>query len=261
MDTMRDPHVVALCYRLATNQEVEFSNPSPRDWEVEEFRLRLEAGQARVEMKKHYASADEAKRHVEPFLRSWELDTALREGRSEIRFEYVRPEIVDRNPPPPSPPGTPVRITATATMNTEATLVRRIIKRAYPTPPQAFVASPDVETMWYRYEGYQKGREPLGAMAYFCLTLLERKSGGRDDAATQYRINRQVLGKLGALTSAAGDERTARKFTEESRPHTPAEAAWIESAVRAIIRRVGEYAAAPGEQHPEITMADLPRLS
>lgn len=126
--------------------------------------------------------------------------------------------------------------------------------------------SPDVDTMWHRYEGYLEGREPLAAMAYACLTLLEASAGGRDrarnGAANRYRIEVDVLQTLGRLSSSVGDKETARKFKglSERRPHTGAERAWMEAAVKALIRRAGEWAFDPGASRPQITMSDLPKL-
>lgn len=37
----------------------------------------------------------------------------------------------------------------------------------YPDPPKLFILTPDVETLWHRYEGYLQGKEPLSSMAYF----------------------------------------------------------------------------------------------
>src|SRR5262249_16682506 len=136
----------------------------------------------------------------------------------------------------------------------------KITRAAYPKPPVSFVASPDAETMWFRYDAYRKGREPLGAMAYACYTLLEASTGGgrgvRRKVAKKYAISDDVLDKLVYLATKVGDERTVRKFTaRKPRPHTPAEITWVQSAVCALIRRVGELAAAPGQVQRQITLA------
>ena len=125
------------------------------------------------------------------------------------------------------------------------------------------MVSLDVETMWHRYEGYLAGREPLAAMAYFCLTVLQGSAGGRDEAAEQFGISGRVLDTLGRLTTEIGDDETARKRTHGSewRPHTRAERAWIEAAVKALIRRAGEWASDPEAPGPQLTMNDLPKLA
>lgn len=147
--------------------------------------------------------------------------------------------------------------------------VSRAVERAssYPALPENFVASPDVETMWQRYEQYVQGREPLPSMAYFCLTVLETsarnvhgKGGNREKALRTYAVQDKVLGKLGELTARLGDAGTARKAGGAGRPLTSVERDWIERCLRALIRRVGEKAADPQGNFDRITMADLPQL-
>jgi hypothetical protein len=70
------------------------------------------------------------------------------------------------------------------------------------------------------------GRGELTDAAYFCLTLLERRAGGRAEAADEFAIHPTVLSKLGYLTSdEVGDARGARKVSRKSsmRPHTAME--------------------------------------
>lgn len=157
---MRDPHVVALYYRLETDPSLIFKNPQPLDQDVDEFTLRLADGVLTCTMKEHYASAEEAKAVVAPFLRAWELDFALVQGQRELRFIYQKDEIIDRDPPPP---GMPQVIQVSAAIAAEAAMQvsAYISRREYPAPPTRFTASPDVETLWHRYEGYKQGHEPL----------------------------------------------------------------------------------------------------
>jgi hypothetical protein len=97
-------------------------------------------------------------------------------------------------------------------------------------------------------------------MVYFCLTVIEAKAGGRDQAVKLYRISKEVLSKLGELTSERGDAKTARKMKQGKTltPLSPTESSWINAAVKAIIRRVGEIDLDP--TLPDITMNDLPTL-
>ena len=79
---------------------------------------------------------------------------------------------------------------------------------------------PDVLTMFHRYQGYLENREPLPAMAYFCLSMLERYlCAGRKKAATKYAIDFEVLREVGNLAANKGGPETARK----------AQRAWIGS--------------------------------
>ena len=97
-------------------------------------------------------------------------------------------------------------------------------------------------------------------MAYFVLTVLEMH-GGRRKAAVRFGIAGPVLSTVGHLSSKTGDVTTARKADAAARPLTSQETQWLEAAVPAIIRRVGEVAAVGSAATPTpLTMADLPPL-
>jgi hypothetical protein len=122
------------------------------------------------------------------------------------------------------------------------------------------VVSPDVETLWRRYEGYLEGKEPISSMANFCLTLVKQRGSGRKGAAKLLGIAFDVLRKLDELAATKGDEKTARKVPRGGfTSYTPREVRWMEAAVRAIIRRLGELPAGRDGQ-PTVTIADLPAL-
>jgi hypothetical protein len=130
-----------------------------------------------------------------------------------------------------------------------------VTRRAYPEPPHGFAVSPDVETLWNRYEQHVEGREPLAGMAYACFTFVTKViAQSESDAAERLNISSNVLRRLSALSGGKGQ----RKYPSAG-PYSPQEATWVEAAIRLLIRRVGE--AACGE-HPlqQITMADLPKL-
>lgn len=256
---MQDPHVVALLYKIETIATVRFDDPPAVEDETDAFRLRLEKGKATFELKDHFSSVEDARNTVDSFIRSWELDIALRFGRQEIKFVFEDAEVIDRNP---HSPGSPLVIQTIGINSEEAFGVPTIIvsRREYPTPPRHFRVNPDVDTLWQRFEGYTQGREPLLSMAYFCLTLIETRAGGRKEAEKLHRIHIDVLSKLGNLTANSGDENTARKIRKTSTlvPVTKAETRWIEAAIKAIIRRVGEINSNTSLQI--ITMSDLPNI-
>ena len=140
----------------------------------------------------------------------------------------------------------------------------------YPAPPSDIALSPEAETMYHRYMGYRQRQEPLPAMAYFCLSMLEdppagnsreRKINGnkRKVAAKKYRIDEGVLNKIGELSSKRG-EVDARKREGTDLPLSSAERSFLDRAVKAIIRRVAEWEHAPGDNLPELSWSDLPPL-
>jgi hypothetical protein len=259
---MRDPHVVALSYRLETDASLIFTDPPPLDHDTDEFTLHLANSVLTCPMKAHYASPDQARAVVEPTLKAWELDTALRHGRRELWFVYDNVEVIDRHPPPE---GQVRMVAAAGEINVAGRVSLLLVRREYPPPPARFAVSPDVETLWRRYEGYVQGREPLPGMAYVCQSFIEKVlASGRSDAAQKYHIALEVLRTLGNLHSRRGDLMSRRKLERERDRHepplTPAEIAWMEAAVRGLIRRIGEYAADPTAPWPTLSMHDLPPL-
>ena len=261
---MRDPHVVALNYRLETGPQLAFHDPTSVKTDTAAFTVRLDNGQLRVGMKGHFATAEAACRAVQPYLTSWEIASALQRGPGAIRFVFEKADVVDREPPPPGVirGHLAVRLESIG-LTSVGTVLRRTLTR-YPDPPSAFVASPDVVAMWDRYEGYLAGKEPLPAMAQYCLDTVEKSTGvpqsRRQAAASRYAIEYDVLQHLAYLTADVGDARTGGKGGNVDRPHTPAEIAWMYAVVKRLIQRVGEWAADPNAKWPKITMTDFPSL-
>jgi hypothetical protein len=262
---MRDPHVVVLFYRLETDSSLIFDHPKAIDHDINECTLRLADGMLTCKMKGHYATAAEARAPVDLYLRNWELAEALSHGRRMLWFTFDKAGIIDRDPPPP---GIPPVIQATSIESVEAVDQVTVVltQPHYPEPPTRFTASPDVETLWRRYEGYVQGREPLPGMAYVCQSFIEKVlARGRPDAAKKYHIEREVLRTLGNLHSHRGDLMSRRKLEHEQDRHepplTPQEITWMETAVRMLIRRLGEHAADPTAPGPMLSMRDLPPLS
>lgn len=81
-----------------------------------------------------------------------------------------------------------------------------------------------------------------------------KESGGKA-AAKRYSVSD---GKLGELTERRGDPMTAKKMDASLVPHTRREIEWIETTVKAAIKRVAEVAA--GVTVKQIEMSDLPSL-
>lgn len=258
---MREPHVVTLNYQLVPVERVTFATQAaPVEAEAEGFTMRLAGDSLVVEMLAHRATEEEARAVVEPYLQAWEISHALAfGGEPDFCFEFVRGEIVDRDPPPPE---TPQTIEASASLHIRLMLsaTASVERGSLPAPPSSFVVDADVETLWTRWRTYREGREPLQGMAYFVLTVLAMH-GGRRKAAARFGIAGPVLSTLGHLSSKTGDVTTARKADAAARPLTSQETKWLEAAVLAIIRRVGEVAAAGSTTSlTKLTMADLPPL-
>lgn len=236
------------------------------------FRMTLDGGVVTFSMKAHHVTEESARQSVEGYLRAWELDVALQYDSYQLWFVFVRSKIVDRHPAPAPPLGTPqtVRLETVASSSSVASVALVVHRRQYPRPPSSFVADTDTSTMWEQYERYKQGRDRLLPMAYSCLSRLEYrarnhpgKKAPRIKAASMYRVDHKVLDKLGELTTNLGDELEARKLSPQSQLHAPTaeEVKWIESALKLLIRRAGQYAADPQKNWPLLTMANLPNLT
>ncbi len=260
---MNDPIVESLNYILKTSDEISFDNPPILEEEFTSFKLRLENGSLNVEMKNNCATEDQARSFVDPYLKAWELDYFLTFGRKEFWFEFINSKIVDRNP-------TIVEGSNTVRVNISASIISfsglsatvHVTRNKYPLPPKKIKYSPDVESLIKRFEGFQNGKEPLLSMAYFCLTIIELSAGSRTKAVEKYSIRRDVLNKLGDLTSERGDKSEARKVKNRLsfEPLTMLEQNWIIETIKLLIRRKAEYDFDPDATFQEITMGELPAI-
>lgn len=259
---MQNRHVRALHFRLVTDGTINFDNAPPVEGETELFHFRLAHDILTMEMKTHCASIEDAKAHARPFLRGWEIDSGLRFGPGAISFRFDSADMLD----PSAMPDQPIQLT---TLERSQPMFMSVLPPParqmshYPEPPSGFRTSPDVEMMWLRYQGYLDGGEPLQTMAYFCLTVLQGPAKNRSKAAKRYGVSNSVLDELGKLSSEFGDSRTARKVPDAQnlRPLTERESRWVEAVIKALIRRVGEWAASPDAARTVLTMSDFPPLS
>ena len=258
---MNDPHIVALLYEITHDETVDYTDAQSVEHEEELFCIQIEDKRVRLEMKEHYATEVDARRVVEPYIRSWELDASLCGQPGQFSLRFVRPEIRDRNP-------TPGALTAIATLGIAVGVTSPVIVapalKSYPKPPSGIVLAPgdpDVLTMLNRFEGYLNNREPLPSMAYFCYTMLTKYlSEGPTDTVNKYGIGMNVLTKVRTLASTKGGRAAARKMEGIGEELDPSEVIFLKEAVKVMIRRVAELAHDPHKQRSKVTLADLPKL-
>ena len=110
--------------------------------------------------------------------------------------------------------------------------------------------------MFHRYLGHLEGREPLSAMAYFCLTVLEQMAEDRSKAATRFCISRKVLDRIGKLCATKSGS-SARKAIGSSAPHTPEDERFLKCAIQALIRRAAEVEFGTDLKREKIILADI----
>jgi hypothetical protein len=254
---MNDPHVVALIYRIHHGEHVDYSNASACETECDHFTIEVNGKAARATMNSHFARATDAQQAVEIVLRAWELDQALRYGLETIEFIYDRSEIVDRAPTP-----------GHHSLIVEPIHYQFVLGQpkltlhfsAFPIPAKNLKRDAVVDQMFERYRLYMRGETLLPEAAYFCLTIMENKCGGRDKASIHYDVEKAVLGKVGDLATNKGGPQ-ARKAKGADVKYSDVEKRWLEDAMKALIRRVAEVAFGRPEDMSKITMSNLPPLS
>ena len=110
--------------------------------------------------------------------------------------------------------------------------------------------------MFRRYMGHLEGREPLSAMAYFCLTVLEHMGVSRSKAAARFDISENVLVEISKLSAYKG-ESSARKVIGSRAPHTPEDERFLNSAIQTPIGRAAKVEYGPDPEREKITLADI----
>jgi len=206
---MNDPHVEALIFEIIHSDEVDYKQAAEQKYERPEFSVHVVKSEAKVVPKRHFANPEEVRSLAEPFFRSWELAAALSEPKSELRFEYVRADVVDRAPTP----GATIMQVAAGRLRMKGNPVgMRIGRNAYPAPSPMMAIDANVELMFACYRQLNQERRTLLDAAYFCLTVLEgcATSNKRDAAARRYGIERDILHTIGDLTGLVPVRRARR---------------------------------------------------
>lgn len=235
---MRTSYIKSIRYNLVSADSIIYTDKClPLDFEDSLYKIKLKDTIITFYFKDKMEpiSLDGAKRMVEPFLESWKIYTTLISSEGEFNFKYLdyEKEVISNIIIPELSEAT-IKITG---------LVKCLIeKNKYPEIPKNFSSNTDVEILFYRYLQYLNGNEPLLSMAYFCLSYLENISGGtRSKAVKKYAIEKDVINRLGDLSSARGDVTSARKGNKHDfKPLTFKEEKWVEKCVKSIILRIGE---------------------
>jgi hypothetical protein len=200
---MRDPRVERLHFRISSEESTAYRNPPPLSFTNLLGKFETQGATLIVEPAAHFANEGEARAVIEPYLRSWEIEADLVHNLGTIRFNFDHADLVDRNPPLPGQDAV-VQIAGTASVAFAGSLTAIVTHSSYPAPPRLFRTSPEVEVAYQRWRQVRLTREPLLGMAYWLLTLIEARTGGRKQAATTFNIDKPVLDTLGRMTAERG---------------------------------------------------------
>lgn len=261
---MNDPHVNALHYRVVLREDVDYDNAATLSETTEDFEFSFDGKTAVFKMKEHYSTDNEAKAVVEKYLRAWDILIGLEQDPEDFKLVFDHADIIDRSPDTNDRNALNLQAHVLSAHVVISDHVYVNVSRCkYPSFPMNFSASPDAETMYLRYKAYRQNREILTSMAYMSLTVLEASAGGRKEASSKYNIKYAVLDTLGKLTSNKGNSAEARKFPKDGiyEPLRNKEKDWIFLVIKALIRRVGEYAHDPRAKLKQLSMCDFPDLA
>ena len=230
-------------------------DPEPIEHETADFKLRLANGVARFELKAECSDVEAARSIVEPFVIGWQMSAALDGAPGNFEFRFESAELVD---PGPSSEGRSLHFHVAASHS--ARLTMDVQRRTYPPIPAVSLgADRCVSAMMYQYELCRRETALVSQVAYFCLTVMEEMAGRRSAAAQHFDIERDVLQKVGELTSERGGAR-GRKAEGLDAPYTPEEEHRLDRAIRLMIRRTAERVANPTAPLRMLRMSDLPTL-
>ena len=253
---MSATRVAYLGYAISSDAHTRYDEPRPSEFDHPMGRFCVQKNRLTFIPAEDFVSVQDARAAVEPFLRAWETEAALKDMEGVIRFRYSDAEIKQLQPDADG--NLVLQASVSSSVRLSDTLIAVVTKAAYPEPSPHFALTSDVDIATARWLGYRAGREPLLAVAYFILTVLETTFGSRSTAAASLAVDDKVLKTLGRLSSTAGDALTARKMKAASSPLLNSERAWLEAAIPMLIRRRAEQAA--GATMQPIAMTDLPIL-
>lgn len=248
-----NPRVVALHYRVAKNDGVIYRTAERTVHRRGGFDVVMDDGEVVFEFRDHYPDEDSARAAVRDYIEDWEFQADLSIGAGSFRLEWIRAEIVDRDPVL----GDRHVPSWTTMWSIRPTPIPTSLD--YPGPPAEITIDPEdalFAAMRQRYEAYSRDSTTLTAVAYFCLTCLEqmcRGRGRRKAAAAMYDIPYRDLQRVGALAGQKGGRQGARKAEAMEYDLTEEETAFLVAMVKLVIRRRGEVAALSHDDCPGLT--------
>jgi hypothetical protein len=251
---MKKPYVEWLRYRLEIDGGNDYSSVEPLKHVTDRFILTLDDHMLNAKPTVRYRTVAKAREALEPVLRVYEINSSLQRDSEEFRFQFKDFNLCGA---PPNEEEAEKGVGPWASTNART----RARRETYPAFPEHFELTPEVETLWTRWRSYHQGREKLLPMAYFCLTVLEYRAElqyaegkKRANAADLFTIDKDILDKIGELSTTRGDRSSARKVVRELKELAADEKQWLLVCIPKLIEHVA---------HPDpdrLNMDDLPSL-
>ena len=256
---MTDPHVEALIYVVEYDKSSDYSLAKAIEVEHTAFRLKLEDGEARFELKEHYPTWQQAQQAIQPFIQQWELRVSLESGPGTFTLKFKQPEMIECQPTPGVILLSPLPVSLAVTIGMPIVTV----SRQYPQPPyerRMNMDNPDVQSMLHRYMGYRQQREYLPSMSYFCYEVFTKLGNDPNHAAQKHNLSHNLVKLVSNLASNKGGDQ-ARHQSAICHPLTQPEVQFLEKAVAAMIIRAAMVAADPNQPMDTIDCSNLLEIS
>ena len=244
---MNSPRISALIYNIVTNGRVDYSKAPPMCVDEERIHVKVKGDEVRFDLKEDFRSEDEARESIAAYIKRWEIDEGLCRNSDCFNLEF-KSSIADGPRLEASPVKYSVRL---------STAIGRVEASQFPSPPAACKVNSDmswVGGMYDRYMQYRNNRETLPSMAYYCLTVLEGKFGGRTKAALKLCVSISLLDRIGYLSTKKGGPMGARKAEGTTDELSGRDRLFLEESINQIIRRCAEKVP---DRLPQITIDDI----
>jgi hypothetical protein len=220
------------------------------------FSGELENGVLLLRPGQPFTTIEDARSRADSDVRAWEISLGLAHAlQTPPQFRFRSAEF---RPDHGSPSSDIQRVSAGYGSIKVAFTVKKEFD-SLPPPPAAFSVTPTVESLWLRYQGALRDREPLPAMAYFVFTVLQDRFDGRKNIGKALHVSRNVVEQLGRISSHRGDTLTARKAVASTSALSNEETIWLRTVTGLLIHRLAEHEA--GHQGSLVEMTDLPPIA
>lgn len=253
-----DPHVVRLRYRFVSANTLDvFTGASPMSLAADGFDLHLKEGVLTAQPHGHFATIEDAREAIEPYLASWSAHARLERAKRDIRFEFEDAHVIDRVN------GSVVFPSVARAAGAAANAAIKVDNGAYPAPPVDFRTDDVLDALLGRLAELDAGRMTITDATYWAVTRIEAAYGTgwgsnvRKSAATAIAVAVKVLSEMARLGSQ-NDPILGRKAKGAPQALTQTEQDWMRAAIVLVAGQIGVVNA--GVTPPTKTMADLPTI-
>jgi hypothetical protein len=199
-----------------------------------------------------YATAEEARRALEPHLDSWAAKAELID-QIPMSFHFVGSEMADRRPQPGGGDAIdPVVFDAVGSQRSDTVTLIRVIGDLPAPDPRWQGESPLAREL--RLRARELADSPsLPAVAYAMYDGIKAKYGGPGRAAVSLGVSTGLLEQVSRLAGGARDRKPTNPITLSDEQRV-----WLLQAMRVLARRVAEVEAGVGSL-PTLTQANIRR--